>query len=235
MWTKLRLVPVERLSDVGAAPARAAGRNSDAALPIRLTAVGIRRSERMRPRAASMASCPRDGPARGNPVLTISGAPSTRLANTANPPIPSASTWWNTRTRAASPGAVSVTRVAAQSGRFRGILAPISSAARPSTVSSPWGAAQRREVTWLAISNAGSSTHTGRFQQPCWSHFCRAGRYPNGSGPRDYDRERERILTPNGLSSMCDGTDRDRAPLPSTTTKHTAALTRPPAFREHHS
>ena len=91
-------------------------------------------------------------------------APSTRFTRTANPPTPSASTWWNTTIRAQASPSRPVTSVADHSGWSGGsgcVTAPAATRRRDS--SSP-GGGQRTSWTCPVISNSGSSTHTGRPQ-----------------------------------------------------------------------
>ena len=105
--------------------------------------------------------------------------PSTRLANTASPPMPSARMWWKMTTRAQPPSASPSTSVADHSGRWAGSGHVTSAAAvARSAVSSP-GARLATAFTWWAMSKSGSSTHTG-LPQPhgVGTNCCRNRRIP---------------------------------------------------------
>ena len=92
------------------------------------------------------------------------GAPSTRSASIANPPIPSASTWWKTTTRAHPESARSVTNVADHSGCCAGKgVVTMSAASARRDASSP-GAGQTTSRTWCDTSNPEASSQMGRPQ-----------------------------------------------------------------------
>jgi hypothetical protein len=80
------------------------------------------------------------------------------------PPIPSASTWWNTTIRAQASPSRLVTSVADHSGWSGGSGCVTAPAATRRRASSSPGGGQRISWTCRVMSNSGSSTHTGRPQ-----------------------------------------------------------------------
>jgi hypothetical protein len=89
-------------------------------------------SARRRAAAASRIRVRRLGGGCGKTVSDVLGAPSTRLARTARPPMPSARTWCSVTTRAAPPPASEVINVADHRGRFLASLRDMLSATTPS-------------------------------------------------------------------------------------------------------
>jgi hypothetical protein len=98
-----RWVPVGRLSEQGVALVRIDGPSSTNALVNRRSMTGSRRTDRTREPAASTARPRSEGAGRGKSEPGAVCAPSTSRPRTESPAMPSARTWWKTRTSAARP------------------------------------------------------------------------------------------------------------------------------------
>jgi hypothetical protein len=112
-------------------------------------------------RSASRTSAAAVGAGWGKKALSARGRVSMRLARTARPPTPSASTWCSTTTSAALPSASPVTSTAAHNGAVRVSGAAITEKARSSSARSSPGAGHVTVRTWRETSNPGSSIQMG--------------------------------------------------------------------------